>query len=184
AASDASRAGSAEDEPPQPPGDGAIVLDITDTTDSLTPAQLGWLEAFGVRAIDAAVGEAVPGADGPHRVELSLVDDAVMSELHLAHGGVEGTTDVLTFDLREGGEGPLEVEVVVCLDEARRMAGDEPVEREALLYLLHGALHCLGYDDHDPMEFARMHEREDEILRLIGVGAVFDDRRPCAEEGS
>lgn len=175
-AADASRAGGAEDEPPQPPGDGAVVLDITDTTDSLGSAPLAWLERLGVLAI----GEAVDGAPGPHSVELSIVDDATMAELHLFHSGVEGTTDVLTFDLREGSAGPLDVEIVVCLDEARRMAGAGSggcaVERELLLYLLHGALHCLGHDDHDPEGFARMHEREDEILRAIGVGAVFDER--------
>jgi probable rRNA maturation factor len=103
-----------------------------------------------------------------------------MAELHLFHSGVEGTTDVLTFDLRQGAAGPLEVEIVACLDEARRMAGAGPVERELLLYLLHGALHCLGHDDHDPEGFARMHEREDEILLAIGVGAVFDGGFPGA----
>ena len=41
-----------------------------------------------------------------------------------------------------------------------------------------GALHCLGYDDHDPNEFARMHTREDEILGAIGVGAVFGSSDP------
>lgn len=169
-ASDASRAGSAEDEPPQPaPGS----LEITDTTERLDARALEWLERFGTLAINEAAG-AEPGS-----VALSIVDDDKMADLHLFHSGIEGTTDVLTFDLREEESGALDVEIVVCRDEALRQSGDgKPVERELLLYLLHGVLHCLGFDDHDPAEFERMHAREDEILNAIGVGSVYDSGEP------
>ena len=167
-ASETPRAGSAEDEPPQPSG---ASLSITDTTERLGSGALDWLARFGALAIAEAVGN---GEDAGS-VALSVVDDEKMSELHLFHSGIEGTTDVLTFDLREDESGALDVEIVVCLDEAARQSGDgEPVEKELLLYLLHGVLHCLGFDDHDPDEFERMHAREDEILNAIGVGSVFD----------
>jgi len=181
-----SRAGGVEDEPPQPASLGrsssrgaahavaggvSIQYDITDTTGRLDDGALGWLERFGLLAIAEVVGEDV----GPHVVALSVVDDARMSELHLFHSGIAGTTDVLTFDLREGVDSALDVEIVACLDEALRQTDGRAVERELLLYLLHGALHCLGYDDHNADDFERIHEREDEILREIGVGAVFED---------
>lgn len=185
---EAARAVAADDEPPQPPpampGSGqagtpnrggraaTIELEITDTTGRLGVEAIAWLERAGGAAIDAAVG----GAGGEHSVALSVVDDETMSALHASHSGIEGTTDVLTFDLREGQSGPLDTEIVACLDEAARAASGGAVERELLLYLLHGVLHCLGYDDHDPDSFVAMHEREDEILGAIGVGAVFGDR--------
>ena len=171
-ASDASRACSTEDEPPQPaPG----LLEITDTTERLDALAFEWLERFGTLAIIEAAGD----DSRPGSVALSIVDDEKMAELHLFHSGIEGTTDVLTFDLREDESGALDVEIVVCHDEALRQSGDgKPVERELLLYLLHGVLHCLGFDDHDPVEFERMHAREDEILGAIGVGSVFDAGDP------
>lgn len=179
----ASRVAGADDEPPQPSGESeresgvTLQLEITDTTERLDDGQVAWLDMYGKAAIvEAVVGEG--GAAGEHSVELTVVDDETMAALHQQHSGIPGTTDVLTFDLREAQAGPLDVEIVVCLDEARRMAEGGPVERETLLYLLHGVLHCLGYDDHDPNEFARMHTREDEILGAIGVGAVFGSSDP------
>jgi probable rRNA maturation factor len=109
------------------------------------------------------------------------VDDAEMAVAHERYSGIPGTTDVLTFDLREPGESAAEpaqmdVDLYVCVDEARRQAAGRghAVERELLLYIVHGVLHCLGEDDHDDATYARMHAREDEVLQAIGVGRVFD----------
>jgi probable rRNA maturation factor len=98
-----------------------------------------------------------------------------MDALHRRHTGVAGTTDVLTFDLREMGLGPLDVDIVVCLDEADRQAASRghAVERELLLYVVHGLMHCLGHDDHEEAACARMHAAEDAVLTAIGVGPVY-----------
>lgn len=109
-----------------------------------------------------------------------------MSRLHKDFGGTDGTTDVLTFDLSDRAIEPdrkecvnnttgIDSDIVVCLDEALRhsIPGGYPVERELLLYVVHGVLHCLGHDDHDPGHAAAMHRAEDDILRAIGVGAVY-----------
>jgi probable rRNA maturation factor len=113
-------------------------------------------------------------------VRVRLENDADMAAAHRRFAGVDGTTDVLTFDLRdkeEAGADParMDVDIYACVDEARRQAaarGHEP-ERELLLYVVHGVLHCLGEDDHDDAAYARMHAREDELLESIGVGRVF-----------
>lgn len=72
-------------------------------------------------------------------------------------------------------DAPLDVDILVCADEAARQAAVRavPVERELLLYIVHAVLHCLGEDDHDEASAGRMHEREDRILSAIGVGAVY-----------
>lgn len=115
-------------------------------------------------------------------VRVSVLDDAAMSKLHKDFCDIEGTTDVLTFDLSDGRNSDIDrvlitidTDIAVCLDEALRHAtpGGYPVEHELLLYVVHGVLHCLGHDDHDPEQAAAMHRREDEILRAIGVGAVY-----------
>jgi rRNA maturation RNase YbeY len=106
-----------------------------------------------------------------------------MAAAHARFSRVEGTTDVLTFDLTEGASGtrpaagaaPLDADILLCLDEARRQASARgiPVERELLLYFVHATLHCLGEDDTNDDAAAAMHAREDALLCAIGVGVTF-----------
>jgi len=125
-----------------------------------------WLQTQAERAVSLF------GARGEVRVR--VVQDAAMAAAHEGFAGVPGTTDVLTFDLSEVGP-ELDVDILVCIDEAARqgVARGHSTERELLLYTIHGVLHCLGHDDHDPAAAARMHAEEDRILEALGVGATF-----------
>ena len=170
------------DQPPDPGPDqriSGVVVSIDDAARSLDDDDARWLRDALTRAVGEAVALEGAPADG-HEVRVRIVDDAEMTALHDRHAGDPTTTDVLTFDLREGEAGPLDVDIVVCAGEASRQAAARTrgVETELLLYALHGALHCLGYDDHDDGASARMHAREDEILSRIGVGALFAERSP------
>ena len=114
----------------------------------------------------------------PPLAELSvaLVGDRTMSDLHQRFMNVRGPTDVLTFPLDTDAHGRVVAgEVVVCVPEARRRAKERklPLERELLLYALHGLLHLCGYDDRTVRSFRAMHRAEDEILTRLGVGPVF-----------
>jgi len=126
--------------------------------------------------LESLIRAAAREVDRPVRsIEVELVDDARMRALHAEHLGVDRTTDVMTFDLTDAGEAAVEASIVLCVDEARRR-GEElghGVERELLLYALHGLLHCCGYDDHDEAGYRRMHAEEDRILERIGVGRTF-----------
>ncbi|HMN96583.1 MAG TPA: rRNA maturation RNase YbeY [Phycisphaerales bacterium] len=115
-------------------------------------------------------------------VAVRVVDDEEMSRLHAQHCGDPSTTDVLTFvhaalrdPDRSVDEGLVDLDIVVSLEVARREAicRGHPLERELLLYVLHGILHGIGHDDRDAEAYARMHRAEDRILEAIGVGAVF-----------
>lgn len=122
------------------------------------------------------------------QLSIAIVTDAAMRRLHKRYCGLPVTTDVLTFDLAEDaarGRGrAIEAEIIVCADVARREAwrrtgrGDRvqwlaTARAELALYVVHGVLHLCGYDDHRARDFALMHEREDEILEALGLGAVF-----------
>jgi probable rRNA maturation factor len=153
-------------------GGGGAALDVLDATGRVTAPDLAWLVE--------RLGAALEYLRAAGEVRVRLVGDEEMSAAHERFGGVTGTTDVLTFDLRErGGEGEadgaLDVDVLVCVDEAARQgeARGHETRRELLLYALHGVLHCLGEDDLDDASWARMHAREDEVLVAIGVGATF-----------
>ncbi len=161
-------AGDDPDQPPSPcPG---LTLDLDDETGELSTDETARL-----RDAVRAVGAIAVGGSGAHEVRVSVVGDARMSELHERHSGIAGPTDVLTFDLREDPSADLDVDIAVCLDEARRASAGRPHDEcdELTLYALHGVLHCLGFDDHDDDAFRAMHEREDEILRAAGLSARF-----------
>lgn len=116
-------------------------------------------------------------------VRIRIVNDDEMSTAHQRHLGDPTTTDVITFDLAEGDSvntRRLDVDLLLCADEANRQASELglPVERELLLYAIHGVLHCLGYDDHTDQDAQAMHALEDQLLESIGVGATYSATPP------
>ena len=119
----------------------------------------------------------------PKVVSVAVVDEDRMSQLHQRFLGKPGPTDVLSFPLEADAAGRVvEGEIVVCLDVAQAESGKRahPVERELLLYALHGLLHLSGYDDLNEVDSQRMHAREDEILSALGLGPVFAPAAPGA----
>lgn len=157
------------DEPPQRSSMSGTI-ELIDPDETLDEPARHWLETHAARAA------AELSLRGEVRVRL-LRDDA-MSAAHERYKGVTGPTDVLTFDLSDPG-GVLDVDLMVCTDEAARRAGElgHDTRTEVLLYIVHGVLHCLGHDDLEEAESARMHAAEDAILESIGVGAVYAPNR-------
>lgn len=168
---------SSADDDPLPP---RCNVDLIDAEGSLAASHLAWIRTHARRALDTL------GCTGEARVR--IVGDAEMAPAHARHTGVAGTTDVLTFDLRDdpaSGGTDLDVDIMVCVDEASRRAAEfgHTPERELLLYIVHGVLHCLGHDDHDDASFERMHAAEDQLLERIGVGRTFDPATRVSTSG-
>jgi len=112
----------------------------------------------------------------PVDLSIALVGDKRMAQLHEQFMDIPGPTDVLTFELDHDARGRcVSGEIVVCVPYATRAAKRlrHEIRHELLLYALHGVLHLSGYDDRTPTAYQRMHRREDQILTLLGVGAVF-----------
>ena len=160
---------SADNDDPGEPGLIAVVPALPATA---APLDLQWVRAKLAAALDHV--------QRPIReVTVKIVDDAAMRDLHARHRRTAETTDVLTFDHSDPG-GPVEADIVICVDEAVRRAAQmkHPVEREVLLYALHGVLHCAGFDDRRPQDFEAMHAEEDRILVAIDVGPTFGALAP------
>ena len=66
--------------------------------------------------------------------------------------------------------------MLLGLGVARRQATQRghDVRLELLLYALHGLLHLLGEDDRTDADFRRMHEKENELLRALGLPPIAD----------
>lgn len=112
---------------------------------------------------------------------VAVVNNCEMAGLNSTYHGTAATTDVLTFDLRDlPGRGPVEADIVVCLDEAQRQATlrGHDVRLEILLYAVHGLLHLLGYDDREPTNASKMHQLEDVLCQVVNLPPVY------ATEGS
>jgi probable rRNA maturation factor len=144
----------------------AVTLDMR--TGDCEPPVSDWLEDQLSRI---AVFAGVAGG----RLAVAVVNDEQMAEMHQRYCGESGTTDVLTFDLRDDKGQAVEGDLVICMDEARREAGERghDTRLELLLYAVHGLMHLLGEDDHDEAGYEKMHRREDELLTRAGLGAVF-----------
>lgn len=173
---------STSDDPPEHPGRaGAFIVDFDQAAPGPNPDLLAWLHGHLLGLARRL------GVSGELRVR--LVGDTEMAAAHHKYLGEASTTDVLTFDLAHGASAngaPIDADLLVCVDEAHRRAAEfgHGPERELLLYMLHGLLHCLGHDDHDARGYERMHALEDELLGAIGVGATFAPGRERAEPGA
>lgn len=154
-----------------------LTLEIQDATSTLTHAQLQALTALATEAVTEAIRQTALGTPGGE-VLVRIVDDPEMTRVHTDFLDDPTTTDVITFDLTNGGSssgGALDVNAYVCLDEAQRAATarSHDVLHELTLYILHAALHCLGENDATEDAYERMHAREDAVLTAIGLGPVF-----------
>lgn len=88
--------------------------------------------------------------------------DATMRTLNRERRGKDKTTDVLSFPGGDTPEGYHLGDIVISLPQARRQAeaAGHGLERELRVLLLHGVLHCLGYDhETDDGTMARLERR-------------------------
>lgn len=84
--------------------------------------------------------------------------DREVRRLNRAYRGKDTPTDVLSFPGEDGHLGDILISVPVARRQAA--AAGHPVEREIRVLLLHGLLHCLGYDhETDEGEMERLERR-------------------------
>ena len=84
-------------------------------------------------------------------------------------------TDVLAFDLNDHAVGKripktLIGDIIISTDAALKNvnAFQTTLSCELVLYIAHGILHLLGYDDHKPADVKRMRKREKELISYLG----------------
>ena len=134
------------------------------------------------------VGQVAPDAD---ELTVRFVSDREMRRLSAEYRQKDKTTDVLTFvgdhppaedrgftptdgsetfpDLPYDEGGGFLGDVVISVPTARRQAAERghSVERELKILLLHGLLHCLGYD-HE-VDDGTMERKEADLRRRLGI---------------
>ncbi len=102
-------------------------------------------------------------------LSIILVDDKKIKEINKKYHYINQTTDVLAFNLSE--KGIFIGDIVISVETGNRKAKELNVslENELFLYLTHGILHLLEYNDNSEKEYKLMKKREEEILRNFQV---------------
>jgi probable rRNA maturation factor len=111
-------------------------------------------------------------------VSIAIVGDAQIRELNNQFLNSKSITDCLSFDLSddEVPQSPKLFELIVNGEMAVRQANlrGHSGEAELALYITHGLLHNLGFDDSTESQARKMHDTEDEILHQLGYGLVYN----------
>ena len=104
-------------------------------------------------------------------------------------------TDIITFNY--SSDDKLEAEFFVSFWAINKSAKEhsQTVENETLRVIIHGALHCMGYNDDDKEEIDNMRKMEDTFISMfhvkhnlmfdsnydvIVVGGGMQERRCCS----
>ncbi|MCI8608020.1 MAG: rRNA maturation RNase YbeY [Firmicutes bacterium] len=111
------------------------------------------------------------------QVSLTFVGLEEIHQLNRTYRQVDSPTDVLSFpqfddlnDLPEEGEIVLG-DVVICTEKAREQAEEfgHSYERELVYLFVHSVLHLLGYDHMEEEDKREMRQREEQIMKEVGL---------------
>lgn len=121
-------------------------------------------------------------------VELVFVDEEEIRRLNRELRGIDKVTDVLSFPTLDGikgrsikkkqyvneidEEGNLCIgSIAVCCERAREQAQEynHSYNRELHYLIVHGIMHCLGYDHEIETDKKEMREKEEYILKKLGI---------------
>jgi probable rRNA maturation factor len=126
---------------------------------------------FDVRRLERAVEAVLADARiDEAEVSIAVVDDAAIHALNRKYLAHDDATDVLSFVLERDAR-RLDAEVIVSSETAIRSAERVgwSAEDELLLYVIHGTLHLVGYDDGTPAERDVMRRQEAHYLAGFGL---------------
>jgi probable rRNA maturation factor len=118
--------------------------------------------------------------DTKYEINIAIVDDDGIRNLNKEFLNSESNTDCISFDLSDEENGVKFFDLAVNGEMAVRQAAQRghSSQAELALYITHGLLHNLGFDDSTENEARKMHETEDNILQEFGYGMVYNkDKR-------
>lgn len=116
-----------------------------------------------------------------HQIEhaaltIKLTDEAEMRELNRRFAGTDEPTDVLSFaagqEAPEGEQtylGDVAISPLIAMQSAARSG--HGLTDELMVLTVHGVLHLLGYDHHEPQGKRKMWAMQSEVLQRLGIAA-------------
>jgi probable rRNA maturation factor len=103
-------------------------------------------------------------------ISVAVVDDPRIHALNRQFLQHDWPTDVLSF-LLDSSDSHLDGEIILSADTAASAADEHGTTAadEQLLYVIHGMLHLLGYDDLQPADADQMRAAEQRYLKQCAV---------------
>ena len=151
-------------------------------SEEITEASLAALEG----AMDGFVDSDVDLA-----IELVFVEEEEIRRLNNQARGIDKVTDVLSYPALDdikgqalyGEDYPFDIDdegnlligsIAICCQRAKEQAEEygHSYERELHYLIVHGIMHCLGYDHIEETDKVEMREKEEYILGKLGITRV------------
>ena len=108
-------------------------------------------------------------------ITVCFVNDSKIKELNLKYLGKSNPTDVIAFDVAEPKcKDEIFADIVISTDRAIDNAdafGTSPYF-ELYLYVIHGVLHILGYDDRNIKDKLLMRKKEKNLLKILNLSSI------------
>lgn len=104
---------------------------------------------------------------GSGYINICFADDALIKKFNARFLKTNSSTDVLAFNLNDAKIGKiLLADIMISTDTAVNNARKFKTEPgyELMLYVTHGVLHILGYDDRDKAQKKQMRKKELEYV--------------------
>ncbi|MDA1015956.1 MAG: rRNA maturation RNase YbeY [Planctomycetota bacterium] len=128
-------------------------------------------------------------------ISIAIVDNPTMRALNVQHLAHDYDTDVLSFLLEcEQESAGSDPDADTCRGRGKRIEGELIVSGEMaiemakkyrwnphdelVLYVVHGLLHLVGFDDLTESEKRQMRSRERQLLKHWGLTPRYDDDAP------
>ena len=117
--------------------------------------------------------------EGPAEVSVTFVDNDQIKELNAQYRDKDTETDVLSFPMGADGDYDTNLDtgakilgdVVLSMEKAQEQANlyGHSFQREVGYLTVHSMLHLLGYDHMEPLDKVHMREKEESVMRQLGL---------------
>lgn len=106
------------------------------------------------------------------RIQVILTDDTFILEMNRNFLGHDYYTDIITFDTSDYPESPKDAisgELYISVDTVRANAEEygSTFPEEMHRVIIHGVLHLIGFDDHEPEDIQQMRNAEAQALAQL-----------------
>lgn len=107
---------------------------------------------------------------------IAIVGDKLIKRLSYEYLNQRHITDVLSFDLSDSGSKAVSGQIIVNAQLAKKKAATLRIspKTELAMYIIHGLLHLIGYDDKKEKEAQKMHSTTLSLLHELG----YKDAKP------
>lgn len=123
------------------------------------------------------------GFEGPAEISVTFVDNEEIRKLNAQYRDKDAETDVLSFPMGSDGEYDTNMDtgakilgdVVISVEKAAEQADlyGHGLEREVGYLTVHSVLHLLGYDHMEPLDKVHMREKEENVMRQLGLDVML-----------